>query len=88
MMTQDCAVELVKNILEEKLGVSSDYLADEYLEKSLFLKPFALSSISMVFLVLELEKSTGYLLNTSLFTNMGFNTIKKIASVVCESEAG
>lgn len=87
-MTQDCAVGLVKDILEKKFGISSDFLTDEYLEKSLFLKPFALSSISMVFLMLEIEKRTGKLLDTSLFTNMGFSTIKKIASVICESEIG
>lgn len=84
-MTEKKAISIILGVLESRLHVSHELLNEDNMDKSLLLKPFGLSSLSMAYLFLEIEKESGFLLDSSLLVDMGFSTINKIADVICKS---
>lgn len=76
--------EKIEKILHTSFDIDSNSLCVENCDKSLFLPPFNLDGIMLVYLMAEVEKVFRIKIEPEYLENYAFATIDGIASIVCQ----
>ncbi len=76
--------EKIEKILHASFDVDSSSFCVENRAKSLFLPPFSLDGIMLVYLMAEVEKVFRIKIEPEYLENYAFATIESIASIVCQ----
>lgn len=76
--------EKIEKILHTSFEVDGNGFCTENRAKSLFLPPFNLDGIMLVYLFAEVEKAFHIKIESEYLENYAFTTIDSIASIVCQ----